>query len=132
MGANGNGNGARLTPEEQYTLQQVVKRLRFKQVSCSRTLKTKGGDFFINHTVTWDDGEHPLGAREEETVAVEDVKPDTKGARLATAIVGMMVEEQAYLNARDGGAISQSHADSKIRSTKGMYLRRMAEILRTK
>jgi len=114
----------RLTASEQAVIREVIEHLRFKQVSCSRSIRTPSGDFFVNHTAAWADGDLPP----EGELPLAD--PNTTGAKIATAIVGLVVEEQCLMNAREGGAIDPEIVEGRIRAAKSRYIRRMASVLR--
>ena len=111
-------------------LLNIKKHLRITKITCTRSVKGRGGDSYVGFSAAWDSIQDDTGgateAQNPTLSAPELASASAQGltlreSRLAALIVGMQADIAAHDNAMAGGNLSQDQRDQAVRAIRHNY-----------
>lgn len=129
------------TTEQRDFIERVKGRMRIAKVVCTRALKTKNGDFFVGWSAAWDTIQEDAGGQGTDlldAMAPGDMQTamaqngmTTKEAKVASCILGMQVELQAFNHALAGSGITEAEHRTATMAVKRNYTKLLQEAVST-
>jgi hypothetical protein len=122
-------------------LVKVKRHLRITKITCTRSIKGRGGDSYVGFSAAWDSIQDDTGgATDAQNPTLSDAEQASassqglslKESRLAALVVGMQADLAAHDNAMAGGNLPQDQRDQAVRAIKHNYSQLMLDVWGTK
>lgn len=125
--------------QDKALIRKVQEKMRVTKVVCTRSIKSKNGDFFVGFSAAWDtvqedaggmgaDLVDALGDGEAQAAAMTCGMP-LKEAKVAALILGMQVDLQTQEHALAGGGITSAEFEVAQKAVRRNYTKLMMDAL---
>ena len=130
-----------LNDRQKAEITAVKEGLRISKVVCTRSVKTRNGDYFVGMSAAWDSTQEDAGGgatlidamgEGEQEQAIVSQGMTRKQAKIAGLILGMQVDLQATHHALGGGALSTVEHRRAVNAIRHNYSKLLAAAVASK
>ena len=104
----------------------VKDKMRVTKVTCTRSVKGRGGDVFVGFSAAWDSVAEEQGHLEDGETTASGMT--LKEAKIAAHLLGLQVEVTAVEHAMAGSVVRPHHAGPAIKGVRHNYSKLMADL----
>ena len=114
--------------EMRQVVQDVRSKLRVTKVTCTRSVKGRGGDVFVGFTAAWDSVQDDNGHVEDSESKASGMT--LKEAKVAAHLLGLQTDVVAFEHALASSVIRPHQAEAAIKGVRQNYTVLMSTLLK--